>query len=275
MAGTYVITGGTDGIGAALTRALVARGDHVVFLGTSTRKAAAIVRDADNLPGTVDFFQADLGLLSSTREAIERIATAYPAIDGLVLCARFFRTHRWETAEGFEHNFALFYLSRLLFSNGLQPCLEKAEHPVIINVAGPGHDTPIAWEDLQSVRRYDGVYAMFMTGRLNDLLGVSFAKRYAAGRVRYVLFHPGTTSTGFVGEFDPPTASYIEQQKAEAKPAEAVVPPLLDLLDDPPSDPLTAYHLARRLDVDSGLFSPSEAARLETITSALLSQAGR
>ncbi|GFJ83820.1 SDR family NAD(P)-dependent oxidoreductase [Phytohabitans houttuyneae] len=39
---TYVITGGTDGIGAALARALLARGDHAVVIGTNRGKAERI-----------------------------------------------------------------------------------------------------------------------------------------------------------------------------------------------------------------------------------------
>jgi hypothetical protein len=62
---------------------------------------------------------------------------------------------------------------------------------------------------------------MFMTGRLNDLLGVAFAERHGGGPVRYVLFHPGTTATSYAGEFDPRTAAYLEQQRMMAKPASA------------------------------------------------------
>lgn len=40
MTKTYVIQGGTDGIGAAVARALFLRGDHAVILGTNPEKAA-------------------------------------------------------------------------------------------------------------------------------------------------------------------------------------------------------------------------------------------
>lgn len=270
MTRTYVITGASDGIGAALTRELLSRGDHVVAVGTNPDKGAALVRAAEELPGSVEFIRADLSLVATSREVVARVLDAHPALDGLVLCARYFRTYRAVTAEGFEDNFALFYLSRLVLGYGLRPALEKADRPVIVNVAGPGHDTPIAWDDLQSARGYDGVRAMFMAGRLDDLLGVTFAQRYGDGPVRYVLFHPGTTSTGFVGEFDPPTAAFVEQQKALAKPATAVVPPILRLLDDPPTEPLTAFTVYSELGTGGGLFSPTDAERLARITEELL-----
>jgi hypothetical protein len=114
---------------------------------------------------------------------------------------------------------------------------------------------------------------MFMTGRLNDLLGVTFAERHGQdGRVKYVLLHPGTTSSGFVGEFDPPTAAFIERQKALAKPATAVVPSILRQLDHPPEEALTAFNLDDRLSLDDGLFSPADAARLAAHTETLLQE---
>ncbi|MFI1728603.1 SDR family NAD(P)-dependent oxidoreductase [Streptomyces acidicola] len=265
-----MITGGTDGIGAALARALLLRGDHAAVIGTNPEKADALIRAAADTPGTATFFPADLSLVSDTRRVIGDLLETYPKIDGLVLCARFFRTHRRTTPDGFEDNFALFYLSRALLSYGLLSAFNKADGAVVVNVAGPGHDTPIDWDDLQSARDYDGVRAMFMTGRLNDLLGVTFAERHGKDGTKYVLFHPGTTSTGFVGEFDPPTAAYIEQQKVLAKPATAVVPPVLRLLDNPPDEPLTAFNMDDELSVRNSLFSPKSAARLADITADLL-----
>ncbi|HEY0813982.1 MAG TPA: SDR family NAD(P)-dependent oxidoreductase [Pseudonocardia sp.] len=271
MTKTFVITGGTDGVGAAVARALYRRGDHAVILGTDPGKAEPLLREAAGAPGSAAFVQSDLSLVANARGTARELVETYPTIDGLILCARFFRTYRRVTADGFEDNFALFYLSRLLLSYGLLTSFENAGGAVVVNVCGPGHDTPIDWDDLQSSRDYDGVRAMFMTGRLNDLLGVTFAERHGSdGRLKYVLFHPGTTSTGFVGEFDPPTAAFIEQQKALAKPATTVVPPILRLLDDPPDAPLSAFTMDGELDVGNGLFSPASAARLADLTDKLL-----
>ncbi|MER5767864.1 SDR family NAD(P)-dependent oxidoreductase [Streptomyces sp. NPDC001985] len=270
MTKTFVITGGTDGIGAALARALFARGDHAVVLGRDREKGEALLKEAADSPGSADFVAADLGLVSETRRTVQELAEAHPRIDGLVFCARFFRSERHVTSEGFEHNFALFYLSRLLFGSGLREALERGRQPVIVNVAGPGHDTPIDWDDLQTARDYDGVRAMFVTGRFNDLLGVRFAQLHGEGPVKYVLFHPGTTSTSFAGAFDPRTAEFIESQKARAKPAVDVVPPLLRVLDGPPPGPLSAFNMYQRLHVQNELFSPASAERLATMTEELL-----
>jgi NAD(P)-dependent dehydrogenase (short-subunit alcohol dehydrogenase family) len=228
------------------------------------------VAEAASAPGSAVFVQADLRLVADTRRVVAELVEEYPVIDGVVLCARFLRSSRTVTADGFEENFALFYLSRLLFSYGLVGPLGKADRPVIVNVAGPGHPTPIAWDDLQSARQYDLVRAMFMTGRMNDLLGASFAARHGDGPVRYVLFHPGTTATSYAGEVDRQTAAYLQQQRMVAKPATDVVPPLLRLLDEPPTASLTAFALFTELNADQELFPAPDAERLSRLTDELL-----
>jgi NAD(P)-dependent dehydrogenase (short-subunit alcohol dehydrogenase family) len=267
---TFVITGGTDGIGAAVARFLVQRGDHVVVIGTDHQKGDRLIAEAADSTGSASFVQADLSLISETRRIARTLTEAHPVIDGLILCARFYQSHRRVTSEGFEHNFALFYLSRMLLGYGLLGSLEKGNDPTIINVAGPGQETPIDWDDLQTARNYDGVRAMFVTGRFNDLLGVTFAQRHGIGPVRYVLFHPGTTSTGFAGDFDPRTAQFIEQQKLLAKPATDVVPPIIRIIDAPPREPLSAFSMHTRLSVQNALFFTPDAIRLAAVTEELL-----
>jgi hypothetical protein len=106
-------------------------------------------------------------------------------VDALVLSARYFRSFRNITAEGFEHNFALYYLSRFLLGYGLVDRMETAEAPVIMNFAGPGLSAgSIQWDDLGMERGYDGWSAMFQGGKLNDLLGVSFARRRGGSAYR-------------------------------------------------------------------------------------------
>lgn len=267
MTRTYVISGGTDGIGAAVARALVLRGDHAVVLGTSAAKAARLASSLRSAQGVLSFVDCDLSSIAATRAVAARLVREHPRLSGLVLCARYFQTRRVVTPEGFEHNFALFYLSRLVLGYGLVPALVPGS--AIVNAAGPGHPTPVRWDDLQSARAYDGVAAMFMTGRLNDLLGVRFASSHGAS-LRYVLFHPGTTSTGFVGTYDPAVAAFVERQKATAKPAAVVAPRILRLLDEPPAAALSAFGMTEEIDVRGPLFSRADADRLSTVTEELL-----
>ena len=64
MQRAVVITGGTDGIGAAVARALFTRGDRAVVLGTDPAKGERLVREAAQTPGEAVFVAADLSLVS-------------------------------------------------------------------------------------------------------------------------------------------------------------------------------------------------------------------
>ncbi|MFC9873162.1 SDR family NAD(P)-dependent oxidoreductase [Nocardia salmonicida] len=268
---TIVITGGTSGIGQALATTYLDRGDQVIVIGPDPAKGAAFLRAADE-HGSGEravFLRADLSLIAENHRAIEEIVTRFDVIDALVLCARYFQSSRVLTADGIEHNLALFYLSRFLLGHGLLPVLETASAPVIVNIAGPGvGPQEIAWNDLGLEHGYNGWTAMLQGGRLNDLLGVRFAAE--GNRTRYVLQFPGGTRTGFAGDFDAATAVLAAQMKQSGQPVESAVLPIAALIDSPPPEPLSAVMEARRLSLDHPSFAPSSAARLEALTYELL-----
>ncbi|WP_086840956.1 SDR family NAD(P)-dependent oxidoreductase [Amycolatopsis kentuckyensis] len=268
---TLVIAGGTDGIGRHLTETHVRRGDHVVVVGRDEVKGKAVVSAADG-PGRAEFARADLSLLAETRALVTDLADRLPAIDALVLCARHYRSTRTVTREGIEENFALFYLSRFLLGHGLRSTLEAAPVPVIVNVAGPGGDLSLVrWDDLQLRRGYHGGLALGQGGKLNDLLGVSFAEQYAGGATRYVLVHPGVTATGFSGTYDRETLAHIDHMKRHAKPVRAAAEPISRLIEAPPAAPLSAFVEGEPLGVTGRGFAPASARRLDVLTRELLS----
>ena len=266
-----VITGGTDGIGRALAQILLKRGDHVVVIGRTQEKGRQFLEAAKKTSGEATFIQADLTSIEANQVVIAAQLKAFPVIDALVLCARYIRTTRAVTVDGLEDNFALYYLSRYLFSYGLQPALERAKHPTIVNVAGPGEALSlINWHDLQLVKNYGGMAAMLQAGKLNDLLGVSFAARFSNGLIRYILFHPDATSTGFAGEYDEQFQLFLESAKRTSKPAAEAAKPIVRLLDSPPSETLTAFMLNRQLAVQNERFDKKAAQRLDALTVELM-----
>ncbi|WP_433349077.1 SDR family NAD(P)-dependent oxidoreductase [Microtetraspora malaysiensis] len=254
-----VITGGTDGMGRALARTYLDRGDTVVIVGRDPVKAATLPE--------AHFIRADLSLVAENRRVIEEINDRYPAVHALVLCARYFRSTRFVTAEGFEGTFALDYLSRFLLSNGL-------DRPrVIVNVSGPAPGVPVGrihWNDLMLERGYDGVAAQMQAGRANNLLGVAFARRHAAGPTRYVLINPGPVSTSFAGEYDPATAAHVAALKRYGAPVEEGIKPIIACVDAPPAEPLSAFLPDARISLSNPSFTPGDAARLDDLTRYLL-----
>jgi NAD(P)-dependent dehydrogenase (short-subunit alcohol dehydrogenase family) len=267
---TIVITGGTDGIGRHLADTYVKRGDRVIVIGRDAGKGGAFLTATGE---RAVFRQADLSVLADNRAVIDELLATCPRVDALVLCARSYRSWRTETPDGIEATFAHFYLSRFLFCHGLRNALEQSDSPVIVNVAGPGGDLSLVhWDDLQLARGYDGGAALGQGGKLNDLLGVSFAGQYPDGKTRYVLIHPGVTATAQVGEYDPRTLAMVEQMRRHGKPVLAAAEPIIALIDSPPTEPLSALVEGRPVGVSGRGFDPTAARELDRMTRALLGE---
>ncbi|MCM3920667.1 SDR family NAD(P)-dependent oxidoreductase [Frankia sp. AiPs1] len=269
---SIAITGGNDGIGRALAEVYLNRGYEVLIIGRNERKGRDFV-DAARRRGAGDrahFARADLSLVRENTDLLERIKDLLPTLDILVLCARYHRSTRTETPDGFESNFALFYLSRFLLSHGLAETLDQSERPLILNVAGPGGTGDIWWSDLQLRHGYLGTGALGHGGRLNDLLGAGFADQHTNSRIKYILFHPGVVSTSFSGEYDAATAAQVAGLKNFGKSIDQSIGQILPCLDSPPTERLSAFVEGRRIPVNNQLFDPRAGARLHQLTTRLL-----
>ncbi|MEU5761423.1 TIGR03618 family F420-dependent PPOX class oxidoreductase [Nocardia sp. NPDC047648] len=268
-----VIAGGTDGIGRAVALDRLAAGDVVVVIGRDPLKGKEFLAAAEALGsvGRAHFVPADLSSIAATRAAIDAIRARFTTVDALVLCARHYRSDRLVTTEGFEYTFALFYLSRFVLSYELGDLLSTAANPVIVNVAGPGSGTgEIRWDDLGHERDYHGMHALAQGGQLNDLLGIEFARRPASARVRYVLLHPGVVNTALSGDYDAEMAARIETLRRTAQPIDVAIGPIIEVLDDPPAEALTAIVQGQPVDVHGPAFDTAAAARLYDETTKLL-----
>lgn len=274
---TVVITGGTDGIGRSLALTYLKRGEQVVIIGRNRDKAAAIIDEAAGLGAAarIEFLRADLGLVSENHRVLERLRTAYPVVDALVLGARYYRSTRSVTPEGFEASFALFYLSRHLLTYGLAGSLERAETPVILDLSGPGGDlSRIHWDDLQFAGTYDPDAVMHQCGKLSDLLAVAFTDDHRHSRIRYLLLHPGLTATGFTGDYSAADRARVDDMRRRGRPAEAAAAHIMRHLDKPPAVPLSAYMQENAVDTAGPAFDLAAARRLRDHTRELLATAG-
>ncbi len=74
MPKTIVITGASDGIGAAAARQLHKQGNHVVVVGRSPRKTQAVAREIN-----ADYFLADFTRLERRPQARRRPRPRLPA----------------------------------------------------------------------------------------------------------------------------------------------------------------------------------------------------
>ncbi|MFE6778305.1 SDR family NAD(P)-dependent oxidoreductase [Streptomyces sp. NPDC057702] len=273
---TVVITGGTDGLGKGLALHYLRHGARVVAVGSTPARGAALLAEAAEAGAAdrVTFLRADLTSVAATRELLTRLRSVGPVVDALVLCAQRYRLlgPRRVTPEGFEHAFALGYLSRYVLSHGLRPALEAARRPVVLNVGTPGVRLGRPhWDDLQLADRYSGPRATLQAFRANDLLGTAYPALYPQTPVRYVGYHPGVVSTGMPQHLPQPWRTLTRATFAVlATPVAKAVVPAVRLLDDPPPAPFTAYHRGRQLPLRGAAFDRVAALRLHDLTRELV-----
>src|SRR6201993_390091 len=123
---TIVITGASDGIGAAAARRLRHSGENVVVVGRSESKAAAVAAELD-----AAYFVADFSDLSQVRALADKIRSEYPRIDVLANNAGGMFTKVHDTADGHEATFQVNYLAPFLLTMQLVDVLVDSRATVV------------------------------------------------------------------------------------------------------------------------------------------------
>ncbi|MDN3241940.1 SDR family NAD(P)-dependent oxidoreductase [Glycomyces tritici] len=271
---TYVITGGTDGMGRGLGLHFLARGDRAIAVGTNPAKGRAFLAEAERLGAAerAGFLRADLSTLAGMQAVVAEVEQTADRLDGLVFATQRFQPKREETPDGFEHTFALAYLSRFVIGHALTGLLDRAEAPVVLNLAGPGGmPGTIHWDDLQLRDGYTGMRAAMQASRCNDLLGVDFPRRHPRSRARYVLYNPLFVKTGMADPLPQPQRMVTKAMSwLLAQRVEQAVPPMAGLMDDPPAERVSAFKRAKPLPLTGKDFDPDAADRLHRLTTGLL-----
>ncbi|MBD2870369.1 SDR family NAD(P)-dependent oxidoreductase [Paenibacillus arenilitoris] len=276
---TIVITGGTDGIGRQLALHYIRNGDQVIVIGRSAEKGEALRLEAakSNRENAFLFLQADLSLVSENIRIVDELSAKESRIDLLLLCAqsqKFSSVYR-ETEEGFEHHFALYYLSRFILSFQLRGLLRGSAAPLIINVCAPGVKGGVHWEDLQlrTLRPFNSIKAIMHGSRLNNLLGAAFAQSAADMNIKYLLFNPGAVQTkGATEAFDHKLLQRLVKLMYNiiGLPAEKAIEPILRFVHSPPEESLTAYKRNKKLDAAQMIPYLEQSDRLVRLTLELI-----
>ncbi|AOJ00619.1 2,3-dihydro-2,3-dihydroxybenzoate dehydrogenase [Burkholderia mayonis] len=114
-----VVSGAAQGIGAAVTRALAARGIAVAALDVRADALAQLAADAESVGGRIHPFDVDVANADAVRAAVERIDTTLGPIGMLANVAGILRLADVRTLsdEDWAHSFAVnthgvFHLSR-------------------------------------------------------------------------------------------------------------------------------------------------------------------
>lgn len=193
-----VVTGGTDGIGAATAMELRRRGADVTIVGRSTAKADNIVRRAAELPepGSLRAITADLSLMRTVREVGQRLARELGTVDLLLNAVGILITRTAHTAEGIELDFAVGYLSRFVLLETLAAGGALSPDTRVVTIAASSREVPkfarMEFDDLAAVEARTGMTSHGQAQLANDLLTAQAAARYGVTAVGY---GPGAVDT--------------------------------------------------------------------------------
>jgi NAD(P)-dependent dehydrogenase (short-subunit alcohol dehydrogenase family) len=193
---TVVVTGASDGIGAAAARRLHADGHRVVVVGRSLEKTAVVAEELG-----VDHFVADFAVLDQVRELAAGLDAACPSIDVLCNNAGGVFGDRAKTVDGFEKTFQVNHLAPFLLTQLLLDKLIAAGASVIQTSSFAARMTgKIEMDDLEHDRDFNANVA-YGTAKLENILFTrELHRRYHDQGISTAAFHPGVVATGFAAE---------------------------------------------------------------------------
>ncbi|MBE6529631.1 MAG: SDR family NAD(P)-dependent oxidoreductase [Ruminococcaceae bacterium] len=196
---TIVITGASDGIGAAAARQLKALGHRVIIVGRSPEKTERVAKELD-----APYHLADYSRLSDVVRLASELCQ-YPKIDVLANNAGGVQNERVITEDGFERTFQINVLGGFLLTNLLLPKLCESRATVIqtssiaANLFGSDFDV----QDLQNEKNYKPFNA-YGAGKLEDILFTrELQRRFGEKGICAVAFEPGVVRTNFASESTP------------------------------------------------------------------------
>jgi NAD(P)-dependent dehydrogenase (short-subunit alcohol dehydrogenase family) len=195
---TIVLTGASDGIGAAAARQLSDAGHRLILVGRSTEKTGAVAAETG-----AEHFTADFASLAEVRVLAANIADAVGdgGIDVLANNAGGIFGDRTPTVDGFEKTMQVNHLAPFLLTNLLLPHLLRARGAVV-NTSSIAHRlfAHLDVDDLDNTRRFSPNKAYGDAKLANVLFAKSLHAKFHARGLSAVAFHPGTVRTNFAAE---------------------------------------------------------------------------
>jgi NAD(P)-dependent dehydrogenase (short-subunit alcohol dehydrogenase family) len=190
---TIVITGASDGIGAAAARRIRQRGDNVVVIGRSQSKTATVAAELD-----ADHFVVDFADLSQVRALAQKLSSQYPRIDVLLNNAGGMSTKICVTPDGYEQTYQVNYLAPFLLTTQLMEVLLESR-ATIVNTTSSSHKLIFraTVDDLEDTAKRRPSTAYALTKLAIVLFTRELHRRNHAGGLSVATIHPGYVASNF------------------------------------------------------------------------------
>lgn len=190
---TFLITGGSDGIGEAAARHAVRQGHQVVIVGRNRAKTEAVATELG-----IEHHIADYTHLDQVRALGETLRSSYPRIDVLANNAGALMSERELTTDGYEKTFQVNHLGGFLLTNILLPTLIASSAKILqTSSVGARAFGKIDIDDLQNERKYSPMKAYGDSKLENILFTRELDRRYRDQGISAAAFHPGNVASSF------------------------------------------------------------------------------
>ncbi|MFI6041696.1 SDR family NAD(P)-dependent oxidoreductase [Nocardia sp. NPDC051321] len=200
-----VITGASDGIGAAAARRLHRNGHRVVIVGRSPQKTGALAREIG-----ADHYHADFARLDDVRKLADELNTGYPRIDVLANNAGGVFGDPAKTVDGFEKTFQVNHLAPFLLTRLLIDKLTTSRTSVIqTSSMGARLAGRLDLGDLDHDRNFGPIRTYNASKLENILFTRELHARYHAQGIAAAAFHPGNVATSFGAHSASPVHKFL------------------------------------------------------------------
>lgn len=193
---TILLTGASDGIGAASARQLTAKGHRLLLVGRSPEKTAAVARELG-----AAHFVADFARLDDVRRLAAEVRDATDRVDVLANNAGAILGRRTVTVDGNEATLQVNHLAPFLLTQLLLPLLQAGEG-IVVNTASSAARRLARFDidDLGGERSFSPNRAYGNAKLANILHARGLQARYGEQGISAVAFDPGNVRTGFARE---------------------------------------------------------------------------
>jgi len=201
---TWLVTGGSEGIGGSAGRSAVNAGASLIAVARDIGKLKAFAESTDH-PRNVATEVADFSLQHDILQLVDRLQARGCRIDVLVNNVGIQKRDQVITGEGVEFSFATNVLGHYLLTRELLARKILTDNAVVIEVSSGGmYNHAMVVEDLNITGDgYLGVRAYGLAKRGQVMLASYWRQKYKDTAKSFYAMHPGWTRTASVGRSMP------------------------------------------------------------------------